>query len=271
SNARRGSVSFDEALADWRAVYERVMERVNNPSPETPVAGKGTKVTDNATQQAQSSQTSPADLLKQATLRGDRDATPALVDAVIQDGLAADRIVDTLLTPTLTELGEAFARGEAFLPQMMLAAGSMKVAVARIKEHLPETSADDIAGKVLFCTVKGDVHSIGKDICVALLESQGFKVFDLGVDVSAADIIEVARDEDVDVVCLSALMTTTLPNMQATVAQIYQELPAFAEGKHRAVAVGGAVVTERWAASIGAAYEPDAPSCVRFVQSIVRN
>jgi 5-methyltetrahydrofolate--homocysteine methyltransferase len=268
SNARRGSVSFDEALADWHTVYERVMERVNNPSREA-TAGGGSSATPE-TQGAQDSPTLPADLLKQAILRGDRDATPALVDAVIEDGLAADRIVDTLLTPTLTELGEAFARGEAFLPQMMLAAGSMKVAVARIKEHLPETSVDNIAGKVVFCTVKGDVHSIGKDICVALLESQGFKVFDLGVDVPAADIIEVARAEDVDAICLSALMTTTLPNMQATVAEIHRELPAFAEGKHRAVAVGGAVVTERWATSIGAAYEPDAPSCVRFVQSIVR-
>jgi 5-methyltetrahydrofolate--homocysteine methyltransferase len=275
SNARRGSVSFDEALADWHTVYERVMERVNNPSREAASGAVGADGGDGdsgggAAQGTQDSPATPAELLKQAILRGDRDATPALVDAVIEDGLAADRVVDTLLTPTLTELGEAFARGEAFLPQMMLAAGSMKVAVARIKEHLPETSADNIAGKVVFCTVKGDVHSIGKDICVALLESQGFKVFDLGVDVPAADIIAIARAEDVDAICLSALMTTTLPNMQATVAEIYRELPAFAEGKHRAVAVGGAVVTERWAASIDAAYEPDAPSCVRFIQSIVR-
>jgi 5-methyltetrahydrofolate--homocysteine methyltransferase len=203
-------------------------------------------------------------------LRGDRDAAPSLVDAVVEDGLPAERIVDEVLTPLLAELGEAFARGEAFLPQMMLAAGAMKAAVGRIKEHLPETAAADIAGKVLFCTVKGDAHSIGKDICTALLESQGFKVYDLGVDVAPERVVETARAEDVDVVCLSALMTTTLPSMKETVERIHAELPAFAAGGHKAVAVGGAVVTERWATSVGAAYAPDAPSCVRLVQSVVQ-
>jgi 5-methyltetrahydrofolate--homocysteine methyltransferase len=277
ANARKDEFSFDEALAEWRAVYERVMARLNDPAPGAlgmPKAGQPDD-TSAGTEGRERKQASPgapldpSDLLRHAILRGDRDATPSLVDAVIDGGMAAERIVDELLTPTLTELGEAFARGEAFLPQMMLAAGSMKVAVTRIKEHLPETAANDIAGKVVFCTVKGDVHSIGKDICVALLESQGFKVFDLGVDVPTADIIEVARAEDVDVICLSALMTTTLPNMKETVEEIYRTLPDFVEDQHKAVAVGGAVVTDRWARSINAAYSPDGPSCVRLVQSIV--
>jgi 5-methyltetrahydrofolate--homocysteine methyltransferase len=280
SNARRDVQSFDEALAEWREVFEGVMEKLRNPLPvrdDSDSAADGQADVERQTAgggqtagQTRAEQDAPAAQLEHAVLRGDRDATPALVDAVIANGMAAERIVDELLTPTLQELGEAFARGEAFLPQMMLAAGAMKAAVTRIKEHLPETAEDEIAGRVLFCTVKGDVHSIGKDICVALLESQGFKVFDLGVDVEADEIITVARAENIDVICLSALMTTTLPNMKATVERIYEELPAFAAGKQHAVAVGGAVVTERWATSIGAAYEPDAPSCVRFVQSIVR-
>jgi 5-methyltetrahydrofolate--homocysteine methyltransferase len=283
SNACRDTQSFDEAREQWRVTFEGIMEKLRNPVParkdadSTANAEASTGQLDDGQagsgQEAgqEAKQESPAAQLEHAILRGDRDATPALVDAVIASGLAAERIVDELLTPTLEELGEAFARGEAFLPQMMLAAGAMKVAVARIREYLPETSDDEIAGKVVFCTVKGDVHSIGKDICVALLESQGFKIFDLGVDVAADEIIAVARAEDVDAICLSALMTTTLPNMKATVEQIYEKLPAFAEGKHRVVAVGGAVVTDRWAASIGAAYESDAPSCVRLIQSVVHN
>jgi 5-methyltetrahydrofolate--homocysteine methyltransferase len=280
ANARRDDASFDDALAQWREVYGQVMTRLNSSVSTGALGGAGTgaegvrdtgaEAPDGTGQgQAAAAAPSPAGLLRQAILRGDRDATPALVDAVIAEGLEAAHVVDELLTPTLTELGEAFARGEAFLPQMMLAAGAMKVAVARIKEHLPETAADNIAGKVVFCTVKGDVHSIGKDICIALLESQGFKVFDLGVDVPIADVIETARAEDVDVICLSALMTTTLPNMKATVEEVYRALPGFAAGGRKALAVGGAVVTDRWAKSINALYSPDAPSCVRLIQSIV--
>ncbi|MDR2106669.1 MAG: homocysteine S-methyltransferase family protein [Coriobacteriales bacterium] len=275
ANARRDTASFDDALAEWRAVYGQVMARLNSSvSAATDGAGTGAEGVRGTGPEApdeagQAEAPSPAALLRQAVLRGDRDATPALVDAVIAEGLEAACVVDKLLTPTLTELGEAFARGEAFLPQMMLAAGAMKVAVARIKEHLPETAADNIAGKVVFCTVKGDVHSIGKDICIALLESQGFKVFDLGVDVPIADVIETARVEDADVICLSALMTTTLPNMKATVEEVYRALPGFAAGDRKAVAVGGAVVTDRWAKSVNALYGPDAPSCVRLIQSIV--
>jgi 5-methyltetrahydrofolate--homocysteine methyltransferase len=274
----QSSGSADEALAQWRAVFAKVMDKVRAPAPtrNTKTATDGAPGSTEAEGAGgaevavqESEQDDPAAQLEHAVLRGDRDATPTLVDAVIAGGLPAERIVDELLTPTLQELGEAFARGEAFLPQMMLAAGAMKIAVARIKEHLPDTAEDEVAGKVLFCTVKGDVHSIGKDICVALLESQGFKVFDLGVDVAIEEIIEVARAEDVDAICLSALMTTTLPNMKATVERIYEELPTFAEGGHKVVAVGGAVVSDRWATSVNAAYEPDAPSCVRLVQSIV--
>jgi 5-methyltetrahydrofolate--homocysteine methyltransferase len=263
-------LSFDDALTQWRLVYERVMNKASNPSLE-PAPAAGGDGTARRAQGAQEPPTSPSDLLCRAVLRGDRDATPSLVDAVIDEGLPAGQIVDTLLTPTLQRLGDAFARGEAFLPQMMLAAGAMKVAVTRIKEHLPETAADAIAGKVLFCTVEGDAHSIGKDICVALLESQGFKVLDLGVDVPAAEIIAAARAEDVAVICHSALRTPPLPTMNATVEEIYRELPAFAPGGNRAVAVGGAVVTERWAESVNAAYGSDAPACVRLVQSIVRS
>jgi 5-methyltetrahydrofolate--homocysteine methyltransferase len=262
ANARAGATSFEDAHREWQTVFEGVLLRVSNP----------TTATENEASTPGDATASPtaASLLKRAILRGDRDATPALVDAVIAEGLAASHVVDALLTPTLEELGDAFARGEAFLPQMMLAAGAMKVAVARIKEHLPETSEADRAGKVVFCTVKGDVHSIGKDICVALLESQGFEVFDLGVDVDASEIIEVARTNDVNAICLSALMTTTLPHMKATVERIYQELPAFAGSAGKVVAVGGAVVTERWATSINAAWAPDATACVRLIQKRTR-
>jgi 5-methyltetrahydrofolate--homocysteine methyltransferase len=259
AKTRDTPLDFHDALNEWNATFKRVMDHISDPRSDD----------DSASQNEHSEETrSPAANLERAILRGDKDAVPTLIDAVIQEGLAADSIVDTLLTPIMQELGDAFARGEAFLPQMMLAAGAMKVGVARIREHLPEASDDEATGKVIFCTVKGDVHSIGKDICVALLESQGFKVFDLGVDVPSDRIIEIARAEDVNLICLSALMTTTLANMRDTVEIIYQELPDFVTDPRKAVLVGGAVVTERWAQSVNAGYSADAPSCVDLALSI---
>jgi 5-methyltetrahydrofolate--homocysteine methyltransferase len=115
---------------------------------------------------------------------------------------------------------------------------------------------------VVFATVKGDIHSIGKDICVSLLESQGFEVEDLGVDVEIEKVVRAATDADA--VCLSALMTTTLPAMEKTVEAIadeHSDTPVF---------VGGAVVTAEWARSIQANYSDDAPGCVEAVRAAVK-
>jgi 5-methyltetrahydrofolate--homocysteine methyltransferase len=213
-------------------------------------------------------QIAATDGLRQAVLRGDGGSMPGWIDAIVAEGTEPSAIVDSMLAPIMTELGDAFARGEAFLPQMMLAANSMKAAVAHIKTLLPQAQAETAAGRVLFCTVKGDVHSIGKDICVALLESQDFKVYDLGVDVAPETVLEQARALDIDVVCLSALMTTTLPAMKQTVELLYREVPAYKEGAGKAVMVGGAVVNERWAASIDAIYSPSAPDCVQRIRAI---
>ena len=141
----------------------------------------------------------------------------------------------------------------------MVAADAMKTAVARVKEHMPPAQADDSIGTIVFCTVKGDVHSIGKDICIALLESQGVRVIDLGVDVPADDVLTAIATHGAGGVCLSALMTTTLPSMADTVAAVRAEYPDIYIG------VGGAVVTPEWAASVGAHYTSDAPSCTAAV------
>jgi 5-methyltetrahydrofolate--homocysteine methyltransferase len=176
-------------------------------------------------------------------------------------GTPAEQVIGAVLTPAIQRLGDAYGRGEAFLPQMMVAAEAMKASVARVKEHLPEGSASVSAGRVAFATVKGDIHSIGKDICVSLLESQGFDVADLGVDVAVESVLQAAMSADA--VCLSALMTTTLPAMQRMVEALHQshaQLPVF---------VGGAVVTPEWADSVGAGYSADAPGCVKVVRTAI--
>ncbi len=205
----------------------------------------------------------PVKKLSSAIDRGDADGAPALVDAVIAEGTAPGDVIATVLTPAIQRLGDAFGRGEVFLPQLIVAADAMRAAVERVKSHLPEGETAT-EGRVVFATVKGDIHSIGKDICISLLESQGFEVVDLGVDVDPESIAQQGAAPDVSAVCLSALMTTTLPAMQRSVTLLAEENPGLP------VLVGGAVVTQEWASQIGAGYAADAPGCVTAVREAVR-
>lgn len=241
-----------EAWPAWQAAYNAAIARAgagvsSGPGVRDGVAGE--------------SEVDPKAALSAAVLRGDADAAPDLADAVIAAGTPAQKVIAEVLTPAIQRLGDAYGRGEVFLPQMMVAAEAMKVAVARVRAQLPPGESTG-GGRVVFATVKGDIHSIGKDICVSLLESQGLEVVDLGVDVAAESVLDAAKD--VDAVCLSALMTTTLPAMKATVdalRETYGELPVF---------VGGAVVTPDWAEKIGAGYSEDAPGCVKVVSEAIR-
>ncbi len=239
------------AWAGWQAAYGVAISRATAGVSDTSSASGGARDGDAA-------KADPAAALTAAVLRGDAETAPALADAVIAAGVAPGDVVAAVLTPAIQRLGDAFGRGEVFLPQLMVAAEAMKAAVARVREHLPE-GAGHSAGTIVFATVKGDIHSIGKDICVSLLESSGFEVVDLGVDVSPERVVEAAGDAHA--VCLSALMTTTLPAMRATVDALREVCPAVP------VFVGGAVVTPEWATQIGAGYAHDAPGCVEAVRA----
>lgn len=243
-----------DALAGWQAAYaEAIRHAAEGVDAAAAGGGDGAPGGDAA-------KPDPRAALEAAVLRGDAETAPALADAVIAAGTAPEDVIATVLTPAIQRLGDAYGRGEVFLPQMMVAAEAMKAAVARVKELLPEGAGEPV-GRVVFATVKGDIHSIGKDICVSLLESQGFEVDDLGVDVGQERVLEASATADA--VCLSALMTTTLPAMQATVEAVRASSPS------AAVFVGGAVVTPEWARQIGAGYAPDAPGCVEAVRASV--
>jgi 5-methyltetrahydrofolate--homocysteine methyltransferase len=191
--------------------------------------------------------------------RGDADSAPGLTDELVGTGVDPQRVISEVLTPAIQRLGDAYGRGDAFLPQLIAAAEAMRAAVERAKMHLPEGSRRH-DGRVAFGTVKGDIHSIGKDICVSMLESQGFLVDDLGVDVAAERFAEAAASADA--VCLSALMTTTLAGM----ARAIEAVRAVADVP---VLVGGAVVTRDFAEGLGAGYSEDAPGCVVAVRAAI--
>ncbi len=257
NQSRSAGVDVDphgEAQRGWDAAYEAALRTAASGAGAAPGA-PGSAAPGSAMEAHD-----PRAALEAALLRGDADAAPGLVEAVVEAGTPPDSVIAEVLTPAIQRLGDAYGRGEAFLPQLMVAAEAMKAAVARVKLYLPEGESSS-RGRVVFATVKGDIHSIGKDICASLLESQGFEVDDLGVDVPAERIVEAA--DGADAVCLSALMTTTLREMGATVASVRDRLPGVA------VLVGGAVVTSEWASSVGAGYAPDAPGCVQEVAAAI--
>lgn len=253
ANQRRAGGEADVAGDAWTA-----WEAVLRGAFEAAASGVESAVAESAG--AEQDEVEPKVSLEAAVLRGDADSAPSLAEAVIAAGTAPEDVIGEVLTPAIQRLGDAYGRGEVFLPQMMVAAEAMKAAVAQVKTHLPEGGTSD-GNRVVFATVKGDIHSIGKDICVSLLESQGIEVVDLGVDVSVERVAEAAASAGA--VCLSALMTTTLPAMQATIEAVRAtgDVPVF---------VGGAVVTAEWAASVGAGYSADAPGCVEVVQAALR-
>jgi len=157
-------------------------------------------------------------------------------------------------------VGDKFEKGKLYLPQLMISADTAGAVFDVVKTAFSKSSGDSI--KVIMATVKGDVHDIGKNICKLLLESYGFEVIDLGKDVAKETILE-AVDESVKVVGLSALMTTTLPSMEETVACLKEKTPWVK------IAVGGAVLTQEFADRIGAdIYTADALTMVQRLKQI---
>ena len=195
--------------------------------------------------------------LGRAVIQGDKEGIVALVEEALADGLSPLAISNEGLLPGLEEIGRRFGAQKVFLPQMMLAAETMQTAFARLKKEMKGKPAAASLGKVLMATVEGDIHDIGKNIVCTLLENHGFEVIDLGKNVPAQKILAAAQAHQVDVVGLSALMTTTLEKMEQTIRELK------AQGVRVVTMVGGAVVTPDYAASIGADfYAADAVEAV---------
>ena len=218
----------------------------------------------------------------------DRDAAPSTVavspkreplfDAIVK-GLAEDayahakaallstpplELINTLLIPALDEVGKGFESGRMFLPQLLTSANAAQQAFAAVREKLQaEGGTQQTKATLVVATVQGDIHDIGKNIVKVLLENYGYRVIDLGRDVSPETVVEAVLKNEVSLVLLSALMTTTVPAMAETIRQLRQAAPACR------VAVGGAVLTQEYADQIGAdAYASDALGAVRYADSL---
>lgn len=201
--------------------------------------------------------------LKTAIIKGMTEQSASACKTLLETKEALE-IIDGEIVPALDEIGKAYEQKRAYLPQLLMSAEAAKTAFEQIKLYLLKTGGSrEKKCKVVLATVKGDIHDIGKNIVKTLLENYGFDVVDLGKDVAPETIVDCAKKENAPIVGLSALMTTTAPYMQETIALLKTRLPQCK------VMVGGAVITEDYAKKIGAdGYGKDGMAAVRFVESV---
>lgn len=201
----------------------------------------------------------------EAVIKGDKDNVVALIIKELEAGLSPFTVVNQLLIPAITEVGGKYERKEYFLPQLLRSAETMQHGFAHLKPMLEEEGGETVKPTIIMATVEGDIHDIGKNIVCLMLGNHGFNVVDLGKDVKAEAIVDAAQKHNAKLIGLSALMTTTMVRMHDTVALLRER--GMNDVK---VMVGGAVVTQAFADSIGAhGYSLDAVSAVRLAQSFV--
>ena len=175
-------------------------------------------------------------------------------------------VIQSMLIPALDVVGKGFEQGNIFLPQLLMSAEAAKAAFRVLKENMgADAREENQAGKVILATVKGDIHDIGKNIVKVLLENYGFAVIDLGKDVNPEKVVDTAIREDIELIGLSALMTTTVTNMETTIKLIREKKP------NCKVMVGGAVLNQEYADMIGADfYGKDAMQSVEYAKRVLR-
>jgi trimethylamine corrinoid protein len=205
--------------------------------------------------------------MRQAIVDGEAERAAALAQQGLDAALAPSDILDRGFVAGIEEVGELFGRGEFFLPELVQGAEAMKAAVAVLQPELDKTEGGRrTLGVAVAGTVAGDIHEIGKTIVCAMLSAAGFTVTDMGCDVPAERFVETVRESGADLLLLSALLTTTMPNQRKTIAAL--ETAGLREGVK--VMIGGAPTTRAWAEEIGAdGYAEDAIAAVATAKAIL--
>ena len=201
-----------------------------------------------------------------AVIEGNLDDIADLTQDALDEGLTAEEILNKGLMPGMDHVGVEFRAGNMFVPEVLRSAKTMQIAMDTLKPLLAEAGVK-AAGKVLLGTVKGDLHDIGKNLVSMMLEGAGFEILDLGTDVAPEKIVAEVKEFSPDIVALSALLTTTMPNMKATI----EALKAAGLRDKVKVIIGGAPVTEAYAHQIGAdGFSPNAARAVIVAKDLIR-
>lgn len=206
------------------------------------------------------------DEVYEMVVKGKTKAVELAVQEALAEGCAPAEILNAGMIRAMDEVGAQFKTGEIFVPEMLMSARAMKKGVEVLRPQLV-TGKVGSAGRAVIGTVAGDLHDIGKNLVAMMLESAGFEVIDLGVDVSREKFVKaVEKNPDISLVCCSALLTTTLQSLRDTVASLNRA----SFRKNIKIMVGGAPVTQALADEIGAdAYTKDAAECARRARELV--
>src|SRR5579863_8154137 len=212
--------------------------------------------------------TDPFSAMRQSIIDGAPDTASSLAQQALADGTAPLDAINNGYVPGMHEVGEQFARGQMYLPDMMASAEAMRAAMSILDPELRKLGTErPMAGVVVLGTTKGDIHEIGKILVGTLLTAHGFRVHDLGVDVSGERFAAKAVEFNADIVGVSALLTTTMRNQKSVI----EALESAGLRSKVKVMVGGAPVTRRWADEIGAdGYAKDAMSAVALAQELMQ-
>jgi corrinoid protein of di/trimethylamine methyltransferase len=206
--------------------------------------------------------------LSSALKNGQTDQAKQMTQKALEQGMDPLAIIEEILVPALTEIGEKFQRFEIFLPELMMAGEAAEAITAIVEKATLDAGQPSLnKGTVILGQVEGDMHDIGRNIVGTLLKSHGFKVVDMGRDVPASAFLDAAEKEEADIIALSALMTTTLPAQKRTIS-------LFSEVRKREeffIVVGGGAVSEEWAKEIGSdGYSADAAGAVELCKTLMK-
>lgn len=199
--------------------------------------------------------------------KGDANAIKSLVEKAVADNITANDILNNGLVKGMSNIGEKFKNNEVYIPEVLIAARAMKAGLDIIKPLLAEAKTES-KGKIAIGTIKGDLHDIGKNIVCIMLEGAGYDVIDLGIDLPKEKFIEAVQKDGVDILGLSALLTTTMSYMKEIIDAVDQ---SGLKDKVKVI-IGGAPITQAYADEINAdGYAPDAATAVDVVKQLLQN
>lgn len=204
-------------------------------------------------------------LLHEAILKGNLNKAVEITHEAIAANIDPLQIINNYMSPAMEEVGARFEAGEAFVPELLLAARAMKGSLELLKPLMTENASARL-GKVVIGTVKGDLHDIGKNLVASMLEGCGFEVINLGVDISSEKFIAAIKEHKADILCMSALLTTTMTYMK----EVIDALGADGIRQDVKVMIGGAPISTAFATQIGAdGYSDNANSAVNLAKSLI--
>ena len=248
-------------LMEVKSASDLLTERDKDAAGYISYCQKNSAVKENISKNTED-QLSPEEKVSKGIIEGIRDDITAVIQNALDNNLKAAFLLEKIMIPAIIKVGDLYDKKEYFLPQLIASAETMKKGFKLLEPMLNKEEGSS-KGKIIFATVEGDIHDIGKNIVVLMMKNFGFEVIDLGKDVSNETIIKAAKEHKPQIIGLSALMTTTMIKMPEVMKL------AEKEGISCPFMVGGAVVTREWAQSIGANYSKDGVDAIKVAENLI--